>query len=187
MYGDGCFFTYSIQLALVSTLSGAPPSAHPSPCVNRNVGASARSRYEVSPRTTAASVAFSNASTSAIAADSALPGVGVPGGTRLGGALVFGLHAGSLANCAVRPAISTTTTREDVKSARIIQPPDYERATVSPAIRYASKINDTARAQSRAVAGGGSPRPIRSRHSCTTLGQPLKYPFHDPRRSSRPG
>ena len=46
------------------------------------------------------------------------------------------------------------------------------RAIVSPAIRYASKISDTARAQSRAVAGGPSPRPIRSRHSLTTRGQP---------------
>src|SRR5215510_11895213 len=95
MYGAGCFFTHAIHVAFVSTLSGAPPSTHPSPWVNMNVGASARSRYAVSPRTTAASVAFSNASTSAIAADSVGPGGGVPGGTRLGAEAVFGLHVAS--------------------------------------------------------------------------------------------
>src|SRR4030095_2894902 len=141
----------------------------------------------VSPRTTAASVAFSNASTSAIAADSALPGAGAPGGTRLGGELVFGLHVASPADCAERPATTTKTRTQDVRSARIIQPPGYERTIVSPAIRYASKINATARAQSRAVAGGGSPRPIRSRHSLTTFGQPLRYPSGARRISSRPG
>jgi len=44
----------------------------------------------------------------------------------------------------------------------------------SPAARYASNTSDTARAQSRAVAGGGSPRPMRLRHSSTTFGQPLR-------------
>src|SRR5262245_7389356 len=121
MYGAGCRFTYSIQLALVSTLSGAPPSTHPSPCVKRNVGASAFSRKAVSPRTTAASVAFSKAITSAIAALSALPGAGVPGGTRLAGALVFGRQVGSLADCAVSAAISTAIKAEDMRTARMIK------------------------------------------------------------------
>src|SRR6187549_2368185 len=109
MYGDGCRFTYSIQLALVSTLSGAPPSTQPSPCVKRNVGASARSRNAVSPRTTAASVAFSKAITSAIVADSALPGAGVPGGTRLGAGPVFGRQDVSPADCANKPPTASTT------------------------------------------------------------------------------
>src|SRR6185503_19026260 len=129
MYGAGCLLTHAIQLALVSTLSGAPPSTHPSPCVKRNVGASARSRNAVSPRTTAASVAFSNAMTSAMAALSAVPGAGVPGGTRLGGGLVLGRHEGSVADCADSPTISTTRT-QNVKSARMIEPPQSQKHSV---------------------------------------------------------
>src|SRR6187549_263489 len=109
MYGDGFRFTYSIQLALVSTLSGAPPSTHPSPCVNRHAGASARSRAAVAPRTTAASVACSNAIGSAIVADAALPGAGVPGGTRLGAGPVFGRQDVSPADCANKPPTASTT------------------------------------------------------------------------------
>src|SRR4030095_5209056 len=131
MYGAGCLLTHAIQLALVSTLSGAPPSTHPSPCVKRNVGASARSRNAASPRTTAASVAFSKAMTSAMAALSALPGVGVPCGTRLGGGLVLGRHEGSVADCADNPMISTAARTQDVASARMFHASSIERTSVN--------------------------------------------------------
>src|SRR5262245_57017063 len=119
MYGAGCLFTHSIQLALVSTFKGGPPSTHPSPCVKRNVGASARSRNATSPRTTGASVALSKAMTSAMAGLSALPGVGVPCGTRLGDGLVLGRHEGSVADCADNPTISSAARTQDVTNARM--------------------------------------------------------------------
>ena len=144
----------------------------------------------MSPRTTAASVAFSKAITSATA--------GTFGACRaqacpVGRGSVQGRSSAAtwnrVADCADRPSTSTRRRERRTSEARASHPPDHEvggmryaaRALAycllptvyccdrvlptSPAFRYASKINDTARAQSRAVAGGGSPRPIRSRHS----------------------
>src|SRR5262245_32322903 len=62
-YGD--LATVASQSARLSTRIGSPPVVHPSPCVKVNVGADAESTKPTSPRTTAASISRSKASTSA--------------------------------------------------------------------------------------------------------------------------
>ena len=120
----------------------------------------------MSPRTTAASVAFSKAITSAIAADSALPGAGVPGGTRLGAGPVFGRHDVSPADCASRPPTASTLTRTtEVRSARIIAASQSTKYAVgSTAYRRLHPSSDTHRRSTTPHERSREPTPAAARH-----------------------
>ena len=131
----------------------------PSPCVKMKSGDSMGSSALTSPRTTAASMSFSNASTSAIFAASAALGAGTPVGTTLGAGLVFRM---------------TNWRRWPLRSGGRGQGEHVHESGPPFFASHSVRIEDE-RDGTRAITRGrrgGSPRPIRSRHSSTTPGQP---------------